>query len=337
MYEKLRRLVLPKMIPPKTKVLAAVSGGPDSVALSHILWRYARDEQAKELSLVLTHVHHGVRAESDDEALLVQKLAAEWDVPCIVHYFDAKGYAGAQKQSFQEAARAWRYARWKEDMLREGCGLLATAHHLGDQAETILHRLLRGSGTAGLAGIYPAKGAVIRPLLAFDKNDILQYCAREKLRYTVDSSNLEPVYLRNRIRLELLPEIEKDYNPRIRESLGRTGEVLRWDEEYLAAQTETAWNKHVRNVDGETGLSRDIFSEPAAILSRLLRKAAALASDEPRGLGFRYIQKIMVSEGKTGWKQDLPGLTVKITREGVRFFRPDPSTEKPRRRGRKPQ
>lgn len=290
------------------------------MALSHILWRYIQEERARGSSLVLTHVHHGVRKESDDEVHLVQQMAAKWKTPCIIHRFDAKGYAKTMGQSFQEAAREWRYARWKEDMHKEGCTLLATAHHLGDQAETILYRLFRGSGTAGLAGIYPIKDSIIRPLLTFGKTDILNYCVQEALPYALDRSNEEPVYIRNRIRLELLPELEKDYNPRIQEALGRTGELLRWDEEYLAQQVDEAWKHYyIKDSVGTIGLSQTVFAEPAAILSRLLRKAARLVTHEPRGLGFTYVTKIMESEGKPGWVQDLPGMTVNITDKGIWF------------------
>jgi len=290
------------------------------MALSHILWRYAREERTRGISLFLTHVHHGVRRESDDELNLVQTMAAKWETPCIMHRFDSKEYAKTMGQSYQEAAREWRYARWKEDMSKEGCTLLATAHHLGDQAETILYRLLRGSGTAGLAGIYPSKDSIIRPLLTFGKAEIFNYCAQEALPYALDQSNEEPVYIRNRIRLELLPELEKKYNPRIQEVLGRTGELLRWDEEYLAQQVEVAWRHYyIRDTEGKIGLIRDVFTEPAAILSRLLRKAAMLVTQEPRGLGFTYVVKIMSSEGKPGWTQDLPGMTVNITDEGIWF------------------
>lgn len=291
------------------------------MALCHILWRYVREEPLRGISLILTHVHHGVRKESDDEVLLVQTMATKWEIPCIVHRFDAKEYAKSMGQSFQEAAREWRYARWKEDMHKMECTLLATAHHLGDQAETILYRLLRGSGTAGLAGIYPVKDSIIRPLLRLGKADILNYCEREALPYALDRSNEEPVYIRNRIRLELLPELEKDYNPRIQEALGRTGELLRWDEDYLTQQVEVAWNQYyIKDAVGTIGLSRDVFNAPAAIFSRLLRRAAMLVTQEPRGLGFAYVTKIMGSEGKPGWMQDLPGMTVKITDEGIWFY-----------------
>lgn len=320
MYERLRTYILPQLIPANTRVMVAVSGGPDSMALSHILWRYVREESSQRISLVLTHVHHGVRKESDAEVDMVQQMAKKWDIPCLIHRFDAKQYAKTVGQSFQEAAREWRYARWREDMLKEGCSLLATAHHLGDQAETILYRLLRGSGTAGLAGMYPSKGSIIRPLLTFTKADILHYCEREAVPYALDRSNEETVYVRNRIRLELLPELERSYNSRIQEALGRTGELLRWDEDYLAQQVEVAWKQyHFKDSLGTICLSLDVFTEPAAILSRLIRKAGMMVTQEPRGLGFAYVAKIMASQGKLGWMQDLPGMRVKIEDQGLLF------------------
>ncbi|EHQ87320.1 tRNA lysidine(34) synthetase TilS [Desulfosporosinus youngiae] len=322
MYEQLRKYILPELIPSGTRVMVAVSGGPDSMALSHLLWRYTQEESSRGVSIVLTHVHHGVRRESDAEAVMVQDMAKKWNVPCLVHRFNAKRYAESMGQSFQEAAREWRYARWKEDMLKEGCSLLATAHHLGDQAETILYRLLRGSGTAGLAGMYPSKGSIIRPLLSFTKADILNYCAREAVPYALDDSNQEPVYVRNRIRLELLPELERSYNSRIQETLGRTGELLRWDEEYITRQVKAAWDQyHYQDSQGTICLKLDVFKEPAAILSRLLRKAAMQVTQEPRGLGFTYVAMIMAAQGKPGWSQDLPGMRVKLTDEGLQFCR----------------
>jgi len=323
MYEKLRTYILPKMIPPDTKVMIAVSGGPDSMALCHILWRYIQEDWKRKNSLIITHVHHGVREESDSESRLVQQMAAKWGIPCLVHRFDAKGFAKSMGLSFQEAAREWRYARWKEDMHREGSTVLATAHHLGDQAETILYRLLRGSGTAGLAGIYPSKDSIIRPLLAFTKVDILNYCQQEGLPFALDRSNQESVYVRNKIRLELIPDLERDYNPRIQEALGRMGELLRWDEEYLAQQVEGFFQKYsIKDSQGAVGLSRKAFAESPAILSRLLRKAATMVAQDPRGLGYSYVTKLMDSLGKVGWMQDLPGMTIKITDEGIWFRGP---------------
>lgn len=321
-YEKMRQSILPQLLPQQARILVAVSGGPDSMALSHVLWRYAQEVKEQEISLVLTHVHHGVRNESDEEALMVQKMAVQWGIPCIVHRFDAQAYAESSGQSFETAAREWRYARWKEDLKQYNCDLLATAHHLGDQAETVLYRLLRGSGTAGLAGIYPQKGRIIRPFLAFKKEELLEYCRKEQIPYAVDYTNFQPLFVRNRIRLELLPELKKNYNPRILETIGRTAEVLRWDEEYLEQQTDKAWSSYCLLCNKEQiQLSNEILREPNAILSRLIRKAAAHITGEPRGLGFGYVHQIIESKGQIGWRQDLPNFTVHIRYDGIWFLR----------------
>ncbi len=322
MYEKLKQQILPQLIPPHSRILVAVSGGPDSVALGHILWRYINEAKDRELSLVMTHVHHGVRKESDEEEKMVVKLARDWGISCLVHRFDAHSYAKSTGQSFETAAREWRYARWKEDMEKEECTFLATAHHLGDQAETILYRLLRGSGTAGLAGIYPSKERVIRPLLSVGKEEILEYCQKEQLPFAIDSSNADPIYTRNKIRLQLIPELERDYNPRVKEALGRMAELLRWDEEYLNEDAERAWGRYtLEGSPGELGLRHEVFQVPKAIQSRLIRKAVSQISGDPRGIGYTYVGQIMDSEGQVGWSQDLPGMKVHIDYEGIWFKR----------------
>lgn len=320
MYERLCAKVLPELIPLKTRLLVAVSGGPDSVALAHVLWRFAKDYPERELELVLTHVHHGVRQESDGEEQLVRMLARQWGLKCIVHRFDARAYARETGRSFEDGARAWRYARWREDQREQKCRYIATAHHLGDQAETVLYRLIRGSGTAGLAGIYPLKDGIIRPFLSVTKREIMDYCRREELPYALDPSNRETIYARNRIRLELLPELEREYNPKVMFALGRTAELMRWDEEFIAAQAEKCWKRHcLRQEPRLVCLDAEIFHEPRAILSRLIRRAISYVSEEPRGAGYNYIENIMENGGAENWSQDLPGLRVWTAKGGLWF------------------
>ncbi|MGI5901406.1 MAG: tRNA lysidine(34) synthetase TilS [Desulfitobacteriia bacterium] len=321
MYQYLSTAILPDLIPQGSRILVAVSGGPDSVALAHVLKRYREEKGSQNLFLVFTHVNHLAREEARAEAELVERMAQEWGIPFILHEFNARENALKEGRGFQEASRDWRYARWREDMEDWDCNILATAHHLGDQAETVLYRLLRGSGTTGLSGIFPSKNGIIRPLLSIPKKEILAYCHREGLKYAVDQSNLETHYDRNRIRLELIPYLEKNYNEKIQESLGRTAEILRWDEEFFSSLISNLWSQ-LAEIRKQGGLILDLkaWDQPPAILSRLLRKAAAEVSGEERGLEHKYIKTLMKNGRKTGWSQDLPGFKVQAMKKGLLFL-----------------
>ncbi|UWG97737.1 tRNA lysidine(34) synthetase TilS [Dehalobacter sp. DCM] len=322
MYHRLNSNVLPELIPPFSRVLVAVSGGPDSVALAHVIWRYASENKDKCISLIIVHVNHKVRKESEREAEQVRKLADQLGTEFILHEFDAKAYAYEKKKSFQEASREWRYTRFREDMHELDCNLLATAHHLGDQAETVLYRLLRGSGATGLAGIYPRKNSVVRPFLTVTKSEIVDYCHDNNLSYAIDQSNLKSDYCRNKIRLELIPVLEQEYNPRIIEALGRTAELLRWDEEYIRSHVDRLWTKYCLQAEEDRILlSLGAWDEPEAVLSRLLRRAAAEITGEFLGLEYKFIKNIIKEGKKTGWQQDLPGLGIENVADGFLFFR----------------
>ncbi|MDR3270699.1 MAG: tRNA lysidine(34) synthetase TilS [Peptococcaceae bacterium] len=320
-YDKLCAGVLPDLMPTNAAILIAVSGGPDSMALAHILRRYQLAAPEKQIKLFIAHVHHGLRAESDAEEALVALSAQRWGIPCTVQRFNAQTQALLSGESVQTAGRVWRYARWREDMRQLGCTMLATAHHLGDQAETVLHRLIRGSGAAGLSGIYPKNNDVIRPLLSCSKTEILTYCRQEGLSYAVDISNTHAVYLRNKIRLELLRQLESEYNPRIQQSLGHTAELLRWDEEYFQAQMRGLWLNYADEtvIEGGVALSRKAWQESPAILSRLIRAAISCVIPEPNDAGFPTVEKIMRQGQKLNWRQDFHGFHVTVHKDKVMF------------------
>jgi len=224
----------------RDRVLVAVSGGPDSVALLHLLYRLKSE---LDLDLAVGHFDHGLRGlESEEDAGFVAGLAQNLALPFHLGKGEVRGLARAAKISLQMAGR-----RLRLDFLQETCRThsyrkLALGHTADDQVELFFLRLLRGAGTEGLKGMWPATPAgLVRPLLAVSKAVLLNWLEQESLPYRQDSSNLSRRYLRNRVRLDLLPELRRHYNPRLTEAVWRTQALLKEDERLLAAATAQAW------------------------------------------------------------------------------------------------
>jgi tRNA(Ile)-lysidine synthetase-like protein len=212
---------------PGWRVLAAISGGCDSVVLSWSLREAARSRRG---SLVLGHVNHGLRAEADQDEAFVGALAAAWGLPLEVERVDVGRVIAARGWSREQAARVARFAALERLCRKAGCLVLALGHHMDDQAETLLMRILRGTGPQGLGGMRPAAKLpvrspdaaairLIRPLLGFRRAEIRALAVRAGLEWREDRSNLDLSIVRNRVRRELLPLLERCYNPRIVESL----------------------------------------------------------------------------------------------------------------------
>ena len=203
-------------------VLAAVSGGADSVALLDLLRTLAPELR---LTLHAVHVHHGLRAQGDADAAFVRGLCAELDVP-----FHLERVAVRREppwEGLEAEARRARYAAFREVARRVGAGRVATAHTANDQAETVLMRLLEGAGPRGLAGIAPVRGIYIRPLLGALRADIEAHVRARGLGWVEDASNRDPRFLRNRIRHEVLPLLAEDLEPGIVLRLARSAALVR--------------------------------------------------------------------------------------------------------------
>ena len=203
------------------RVLAAVSGGPDSVCLAHFLRTLGR---RKGFSVALAHIHHGLRGrEADRDARFVRGLGRQWELPVSVTSVPVRALARERGQGIEDAARKLRYQALAREARRLRCNKVATGHHLDDQAETILLHLLRSSRLAALAGISPrrtlsGKVSLIRPLLPLRRCEVLDYLQVHDLKYRRDSSNHDTHFTRTWIRKRVLPLLESR-NPRIRERL----------------------------------------------------------------------------------------------------------------------
>jgi tRNA(Ile)-lysidine synthase len=219
------------------RIAVAVSGGADSVGLLHTLALAAR-----ELGLVLAvaHVHHGIRgADADEDATFVEQLAARLQFPFLLHQVDTPTWARDHQQTLEEAGRHTRYT-WFRELLAQGkANAVATAHTLDDQAETVLHRFLRGAWTEGLGGIHPMilcpGGAILRPFLETRHAKITEWLRSIDQPWREDASNEDRHFTRNRIRHELLPQLA-GYNPRIDEQLARMATLARDEEAWWEAE-----------------------------------------------------------------------------------------------------
>lgn len=304
------------------RVIVAVSGGPDSVALLHLLHRLAPDWG---LSLHVFHLDHGLRGEaSADDARYVAGLAGELGWPVTVITLPP-GLLKRAPGSLQAKARQRRYAEIDALASRIGATKVATGHNRDDQAETVLMRLLRGSGLKGLAGIPPVRRqgglTLIRPLLAIPRKDIELYCSEAKLFPRLDASNAQADYLRNRIRLELLPLLAREYNPTLGANLAQLAAVAREDDDFLESLAEEAYDRCCLTA-GPSAVVLDgarLLAEPLALARRVVRLVARKILGPEADLGLQGVTQVLDAAGKPAGTHhlDLPGglrLTVEYGR-----------------------
>jgi tRNA(Ile)-lysidine synthase len=307
-----------RMLAPGDRVLVAVSGGPDSVCLLNVLDALSRE---LEISLHIAYLDHMLRgAESARDARFVADTAEKLRLPATVEAIDVAAYCWERGLSVQAGAREARYAFLARVAAGVGASRIATAHTADDQAETLLLRLLRGAGLSGLSGIPPVRDNIIRPLIAVTKAEVFEYLRSTGIEFVSDPSNANPVYARNRIRMELIPLL-KQFNPRIVETLAAEAALLRDEDEaaegWLAAQADSV----VTQEGDRVVLVRGKFNALSkALQRRLLRKAAESAAGGPVEFSFVQAEEILsfLSLAQTGRRMDVPG-GLAIEREYERF------------------
>ncbi|MDX1945305.1 MAG: tRNA lysidine(34) synthetase TilS [Pirellulaceae bacterium] len=258
-------------------VLVAVSGGADSVALLRGL---ARLREPGEGRLIVAHCNHGLRgADSDGDQALVEELAASLGIECVVGERRLEVTGGHAGEGLESLARQARYDFLAQAADRAGARYVATAHTADDQAETILLQVLRGTGLAGLAGIPRVRrltggASLVRPLLEVTRAEVLAWLAELGQYHREDASNARVDFTRNRIRHELLPQLERDYNPQIRTALRRLASIAEEAESYLNAQADELLGRVARPIAGGVELDLALVRrEPETIARQALRRA----------------------------------------------------------------
>ena len=310
LLDKVRKtMVRHAMVERGGRLLVAVSGGPDSVALLHLLAMMASEY---ELSLVVAHLNHGLRGkEADREESFVRRMSQEMGLKCVSRKVDIITLKEPGK-SMEELCRDQRYTFLQEAATAVQATKIALGHHLDDQAETVLMHLLRGSGAEGLHGMLPQReGMIIRPLLEVTRKEILSFLTETGLTSMDDSSNAHDCHLRNRIRHHLLPLLQDGYNPQIAANLSRTAEIMRLDDDYLAAEVEI-WLKEQGIVCGTEGQSLalpEFLKLHEAIQQRIIRTLLSGILPFGKGISYRHVKAVLaLAKGCHGSADlDLPG------------------------------
>ncbi len=291
------------------KVLIACSGGADSVALASALLEL-RD--AYSLRLSLAHFNHRLRRSAAGDERFVIGLAQRFGLPLYLQREDIRAYARKHRQNIEEAARERRYKFLRETAARIGASKIGTAHTLTDQAETVLMRIFRGSGPTGLAGISPLlDGLIIRPLIEVERREVEDYLRARKLPFRQDETNRDLRYMRNRIRLRLIPYLQRNFEPGVVRQLGRLAEICREEEEFWQRAVLPELRRAILRENGDILLdSTRLSAMTPALGRRCVRTYLKELKGDLRRLSFRDVEAVRgLAEGK---EAVLPGkLTLK--------------------------
>ena len=265
--------MITELLPAGARVLCAVSGGADSMALLHMLLRRG------DLSVCAAHFEHGLRGEESlRDAAFVEVWCRERGVPFLTEHGDVRAFAGEQGLGIEEAARTLRYDFLERAADSLGCDTIATAHNADDNAETVLLHLLRGSGADGLRGIPRRRGRIVRPLLDTTRAEIERYLEENGVPHTEDSSNAEEICSRNLLRLRVMPVL-RALNPRASEAIGRAARLLERDSAFLDRQA--AAFLEAEEADGSLPLEKLRSLDPA-LAARVIRAFWPLSLSEER-------------------------------------------------------
>ncbi len=303
------------MISSGDKVLAAVSGGADSVCMLHILNRLKSD---LGFQLACAHVNHGLRGEAaDKDEKFVKDLCKRLGIKCYTKTVDVAVLAEKEKLTVEEAGRIVRYDFFAELKEKHGFSKVATAHNKNDNAETVLMRIIRGTGIDGLSGIlYKREDGVIRPILDVSRAEIEEYCKIYNLEYCTDATNFDNDYTRNKIRNELIPFIEREFNSRVSDSLVRLANSAEEDSGFMQGYAERLYARLGSPLPGKSPNAIHIESfkmVQRSIGARILRLAAEKSAKGVK-LERKHIDDIYnLLDKTTGTSIDLPrGIKVMV-------------------------
>ncbi len=300
------------MVRPSDRVLVGVSGGADSVTLSHVLTEL---RGRLEIDIELAHLHHGLRPEADDDEAFCRGLSEQLGLPFTSERVDVSSLAARSKRSLEEQGRVSRYRFLAKLAARRDCTRIAVAHTMNDQAETFLMRALRGSGARGLGSMRPVTAERIRPLIELHRDEIVAFLRERELGYRDDPSNNDWRFTRNRLRHDIFPRLG-ELNPQLVETLARNAEILRDDDDFMDQAARLAFDElasgNLKRGATVTLAVKALGALEIAIKRRVVRRAVEVLRGHTRNLSQRHVEDVLslLENGKSGREIHLPGLVV---------------------------
>ena len=288
------------------KVIVAVSGGPDSMCLLHVLNRI---KDKLNIKIIAAHVNHCLRGnESDEDEVYVKEFCSKLNIDFYSTRVDINRFSKEKGLSSEMAGRAARYEFFENIKSKVGAQKIAIAHNANDQAETILMRIMRGTGIAGIVGIKPVRDKIfVRPLIKIGREEIESYCKKEHINPRIDNTNLTNIYSRNKVRLELIPYIKRNFNEDIITTLNRLSDTVNVDNDYLEYISSQKYKLFCDEKKDEIIIHKEAFLEHKAIITRIIRKSICYLLNNTYNFEKKHILDIInLQLHKTGTNLDLP-------------------------------
>lgn len=317
------------LIKEKDKVLVALSGGPDSVCLLHILHRL---KNVLNIELGAIHINHMLRGEeSDNDEKYIGQLCDKLGINYYVKRIDIEYISKSTNVSLEVAGRNERYKAFEEIRKDNGYNKVAVAHNSNDQAETILMRMMRGTGLEGLTGIKAKReDGIIRPILCLNRSEIEIYCEENKLNPRIDASNYERIYSRNKVRLDILPYMKENFNRDIVDTLNRMALILQKDNDFIEEYSKRCYNIYCKNYSNKLEVSKELFeNEMESIITRVIIMAFKEISKCYQNFEMKHIYEIVnLSRRGTGKMINLTNNIICENLYGDIIFRIDNKNKK---------
>lgn len=287
--EKVKKTIIEyEMIKKGDRVLVALSGGSDSVAMLHILNSL---KESMGFSLCAAHINHNIRAEAKRDEDFVSELCQSLGIECFVKSVKVLEYAKEKGISTELAGREIRYSFFDEIKEKHSIDKIATAHNRNDSAESILLHLTRGCGVSGLSGIEPVvNGKIIRPIIEIFKNEIEQYCFENGYEFVIDKTNFETDYTRNKIRLLLMPLIEQELNPNFMTTITENAPIFAETADFIDSYSQKVYNRVCYKNRAKIS---ELLAEEPAVIRCVLQKMYCNYTNKAQRLSVKYTDAIM--------------------------------------------